>query len=244
MYMVGSPKAARASSCACTKWRSRSPGLCTTRMPRPPPPAEALRITGYPIVRGERHGRGHVGERLGAGRDGHAGLVRHRPGARLVADARDVLRARPDEHQAVLLAHLGELGVLAQEPVPGVDRLGARHERRREQVADVEVGAVRGRGSDADRLVGQQHGQRRLVGLRVGDHRRDAQLARGAEDPQGDLPAVGDQDLLEHGRPALRPGRCGRGPVRTRPGPRCAPPSRPRCRRPRTRSRSSASSPR
>ena len=37
------------------------------------------------------------------------------------------------------------------------------------------------------------------VGGGVDDDRLDAQLAAGADDPQGDLTAVGDQDLGEHG---------------------------------------------
>ena len=51
------------------------------------------------------------------------------------------------------------------------------------------------------RLVGQADVQRVAVDVRVDGHRRDAQLAARADDPDGDLAPVGDQDLFEHDRP-------------------------------------------
>ena len=44
------PKAASASRCACSRPETRLASLCATRMPRPPPPAVALIITGKPIL--------------------------------------------------------------------------------------------------------------------------------------------------------------------------------------------------
>ena len=69
--------------------------------------------------------------------------------------------------------------------------------------------------SDLDRLIYQIHhplsedekqealeqeDMRHRLGM--GDDRADAQLAARAQDPQGDLPAVGHQDLAEHRRSA------------------------------------------
>src|SRR5207245_8896991 len=78
------------------------------------------------------------------------------------------------------------------------------------------------------------------VGLRGGDDRPDAELAAGADDPQRDLAAVGDQDLVEHARPSVPPAESSQrlprspraaewgaraagieGPRGTRPLPRC-----------------------
>lgn len=42
------PKADRASEDARLKFSSSSSALCTTRIPRPPPPCAALMMTGYP----------------------------------------------------------------------------------------------------------------------------------------------------------------------------------------------------
>jgi hypothetical protein len=53
-YTSGTPKAAAASAWAARKAWASSAGPRTMRIPRPPPPAEALRITGNPISRAVR----------------------------------------------------------------------------------------------------------------------------------------------------------------------------------------------
>jgi hypothetical protein len=60
---------------------------------------------------------------------------------------------------------------------------------------DLEVALARGRGADADRLVGQFQVGRVLVGRRVNDGGLDAHLAASADDSQGDLAPVCDEDL-------------------------------------------------
>ena len=61
----------------------------------------------------------------------------------------------------------------------------------------LEVGLAAGRRADADVVVGEADVERLAVGLAVDGHRLDPQLPAGPDDPQGDLPAVGDQDFLE-----------------------------------------------
>ena len=56
---------------------------------------------------------------------------------------------------------------------------------------------ARGR-ADADVVVGEADVQRLAVGLAVDRHRLNPELPAGPDDPQGDLPAVGDEDFLEH----------------------------------------------
>src|SRR3546814_10689055 len=73
--------------------------------------------------------------------------------------------------------------------------------------------------SDAHALVGQPHMHGVGGGGGVHGYRLDAHLAAGAMDPERDLAAVGDQDLLEHWH--LTPGPPGSG--RTRPAGRCRP---------------------
>ena len=48
------------------------------------------------------------------------------------------------------------------------------------------------------------------VGLAVGDDGLDAERPAGAQDAQGDLAAVGDEDLAEHGQWSTRRGVAGR----------------------------------
>jgi hypothetical protein len=52
-------------------------------------------------------------------------------------------------------------------------------------------------GSDADVVVGEAHVERLAIGFRVHRHGLDAELAAGADDAQGNLAPIGNQDLLK-----------------------------------------------
>jgi hypothetical protein len=41
--------------------------------------------------------------------------------------------------------------------------------------------------------------QRGAIGIAIHNYTRDTHLATGAQDTHGDLPAIGDQQLLKHG---------------------------------------------
>ena len=97
-------------------------------------------------------------------------------------------------------ADLGEVGILGEEAVAGMDRVGAGLLRGADDARDVQVAAA-GRGrADVHRLVGEADDGRLGVRGRVDGDRLDAELAAGARDAQGDLAPVRDQDLLEHVR--------------------------------------------
>ena len=55
------------------------------------------------------------------------------------------------------------------------------------------------------RLVGHLDMQRVAVGVGIDRDRLDTHLARGLDDPAGDLAAIGDQDALEHAARAASP---------------------------------------
>ena len=177
------------------KARRRS---CATFMPRPPPPAAALIRTGIADVGGDLAGGDVVGDgalRARHHRDAEAGGGAL--GLDLVAHDADVLGARADEDDVVGGEDLGEAGVLRQEAVAGVDGLGAGDFAGGEQLRDVEVGFARRRRADADALVGEAHMHGVGVGGRMDRHGGDAQLLAGAQHPEGDLAAIGDEDLAE-----------------------------------------------
>ena len=94
-----------------------------------------------------------------------------------------------------LAADLGEVVVLREEAVAGMDRLTSAISAAEMMRGDVEVALGRRRVADADRLVGELQVRGVAVGGGVDDDRLDAHLAAGADDAQGDLTAVGDQDL-------------------------------------------------
>ena len=139
-----------------------------------------------------------VDRAVAARQDRHAGLLHRPPRARLVAEQPDHVRRRPDELDVAGLADLGEVGALREEAVAGMDRVGAGDLRGADDRRDAQVAVGAARRADADVLVGEPHVQRVLVGLGVDRDGLDAELAAGADDPQGDLAAVGDEDFLEH----------------------------------------------
>ncbi len=108
----------------------------------------------------------------------------------------------PDEDEAALLHPLGEIRVLGQEAIARMDGDRVGDLRGADDRRHVEIARRRGRRSDADRLVGQQHVLEAVVRRGVHGDRLDSQLPAGAQDSQRNLAAVGDNDLLQHGQGA------------------------------------------
>ena len=67
------------------------------------------------------------------------------------------------------------------------------------QGRNVQVALRAGCRANADRFIGQFDIFGFTVGFRVHDNRFDAHFAAGAQYPQGDLAAVGNQDFFKHG---------------------------------------------
>ncbi len=104
-----------------------------------------------------------------------------------------------DEVQAVIVEDLGKARVLRQEAVARMHRVGAGDFAGRQDSGYVEIAIFGGRRANADALVGKAH--MHGVGIGGGMHRDgfDAQLLAGAQDPERDFAAVGDEDFIEHG---------------------------------------------
>ena len=92
----------------------------------------------------------------------------------------------------------GEVGVLRQEAVAGVDRLGAGRLRGGQDRLGVAVGRRRVGRADQDRLVGLRDERHAGVGFRVDRDRADAEPLGGADDPAGDLAPVRDEQRADH----------------------------------------------
>jgi hypothetical protein len=106
--------------------------------------------------------------------------------------------SRADEDEAAFLDALGEVGILGQKAVARMDGIRAGDLRRADDHAEVEIAFRRLRRTDTDCLVGELHVLLVAVGLGVDSDRFEAELTAGAQHPQGDLAAIGDQDLFEH----------------------------------------------
>src|SRR5262249_24592172 len=109
-----------------------------------------------------------------------------------------------DELEVAAPADLGEVGVLAQEPVAGVDRLDVRHLGGGDDPGDVQITVGAGRPADAERPVGLRQVGRVAIGLRVARDHLDAELPARANDPQRDLTTIGHQNPLKHRRASPR----------------------------------------
>ena len=134
-----------------------------------------------------------------AGDDRHAGRLHRRARAGLLAHQLDRLGRGPDPHEARVEDGSREAGVLGEEAVAGVDCLCAGPQRRLDERVRLEV-ALHEEG-----LVRVVDVERPPVGLRVHGDGPRAELPQRPEDADGDLTAVGDQDLVEHQRAVLSP---------------------------------------
>jgi hypothetical protein len=81
-----------------------------------------------------------------------------------------------------------------------VHGLGPRALDDAEDLLGVEVGLTGGLPVEGVGLVGEADVEGFAIEVGVHGHGRHAQLTAGTDDPDGDLAAVGDQDLGEHGR--------------------------------------------
>ena len=109
-----------------------------------------------------------------------------------------MLGLRADEMQIVLGEDFGEAGVLRQEAVAGMHGIGAGDLAGREQRRDVEIAVLRRRRPDADALVGEAHMHGVGVGGGMHGDGGDAELLARAQHAQGDLAAIGYENLVEH----------------------------------------------
>ena len=132
--------------------------------------------------------------------DRDAGLACEPLGLELVTGRSDRLGAWPHEDEPRRVHGLGEVAVLRQEAVAGVDRVGARLLRGADDLLRVEIR------EHGDRLVRLARVERALVVRRVDGHGLDPQAPAGAEDPRGDLAAVRHEEFSDrHG--VMRPRR-------------------------------------
>ena len=153
---------------------------------------------------------GIIDTAIGARHDGYArcfgrGTCRH-----LVAHDADGLAFGPHEDESGRLYRIRKIGVLGQETIARMHRVGAGVLGCLQNVVDVEIGLRRMRRTDVHRLVGHLHRQRVGIGQRMDLNRPDAKLLRRTNDAHGDFATVGNEELrdrhdVRRSRPAPGP---------------------------------------
>ena len=115
--------------------------------------------------------------------------------ADLVPQLAQRVRRRPNPRQARSHDGLGELWAFGEEAVAGVDGGGAGGARELDELVTVHVGLGQRIATECVGLTGRARKRGVEVGVRVADHGVDSQLRSRADHAQGDLGAVGDEDL-------------------------------------------------
>ena len=192
-----------ASRTADSKASATSSISRATLRPRPPPPKAALIAIGRPCSSANATASSAFSSgSLVPGASGAPTFSAMWRALTLSPRFSIARRRRADPDQAGVDHGLGEVGVLGEEAVAGVHRVGAGLLGDVDDLLDVEVGVGRGRAAERVRLVGEPHEERVAVGLGVHRHAADAGVLAGADHAHRDLAAVGDEDLLQ--RLALR----------------------------------------
>ena len=156
--------------------------------------------------------------RVAAGEHRDARFARELARGHLVSQQIEQLGPRPDEDDARPGAGPGELGVLRQEAVAGMDRVDVLGLGQLDDRLDVQIAADRLAGlADLVGLVGLRAVGGEPVFVGIDRHGPDAQLVRRAEDADRDLAAIGGHQLAERGH-GRRLSVRGRDQVRSRTG--------------------------
>src|SRR5215469_130325 len=107
-------------------------------------------------------------------------------------------RARADKGQTRALACLGEVTILGEEAVAGMDRVGTEGGCSAQNRRDVEVAVFGGRRADTDRFIGHSYVECVFVGGGIDRDRRNTELAASADNTNCNRSPISDEQLLEH----------------------------------------------
>src|SRR5207302_4088091 len=103
-----------------------------------------------------------------------------------------------DEDDPGLLAGLRERGILREESITRMDRVRGGLDRGVDDLTDVQVRIGELRRSEWDRLMGIPDERRVRIRVRIYGNRRDGEFTARPHASHGDLPAVRDEDPVEH----------------------------------------------
>ena len=109
--------------------------------------------------------------------------------------------SRPDELHAGGFADLGEIRVLAEKSVAGMDGVDIGNFRGADDGGNVQIAAGTLGWADTNGFVRKANVQAVPIGLGINSNGGDAKILAGADDAERDLSAVGDQDFSNRAGP-------------------------------------------
>src|SRR6266567_2042784 len=138
-------------------------------MPRPPPPAEALIISGYPMCAASFASCSSPSMTPSLpGMVGRPAVFTSRR-AVLLSHHFDDFGPRANERDFRGFAYFGEVGVFRKEPVAGMDGIHIRDFGRADHLRNVQITFAAPRGPDTNGLIGKPDMER--VSIRFGINR-------------------------------------------------------------------------
>ena len=218
------PKALSDSRRAASKASAKSLACWTTRIPRPPPPWAALRMTGN--LSDSAVFSPSAASAMGLSlppRTGTPTCLSDGAGRDLVSQLFQQVGPRADEDDACVPTCAGELRILRKEAVAGMDRVDFALSGQSDDVVDVQVSLQRlARLAHGIRFVRLEAVEGVTVFVRVDRDRTNAQFMGAAKHADCNLTAVGDEQSANwlHGQGGAPEGQFGeRGAKRLRIAP-------------------------
>ena len=99
---------------------------------------------------------------------------------------------RTDEFDLAAFADFGEVRVLGQKSVAGMNRIDIAHLGRAHDAVDFQITFRAGRRADANRFIGQLDMERIDIGFGINRQGANAELLARANNAQRDLAAISD----------------------------------------------------
>ena len=107
-------------------------------------------------------------------------------------------RVRSDKADVAALANISEVGVLRQKAIAGVNGVHVGDLGGTDDPIDPQIALAGGGFPDADGLVGHLDMHRVGIRFRIDCHGADVKLLAGADDANGNFPAIRNQNFLKH----------------------------------------------
>ena len=135
---------------------------------------------------------------VGAGEDWNFGFLHRLASFFFFAHQARDFRWWSDELDVGSAADFGEVGILAEQSVAGMDGVDVGNFGSGDDGGNVEVAVGGARRANADGFVGEAHVQRVAIGFAIDGDGTNSEFTARVEHAQSNFTAIGNQDLTKH----------------------------------------------